>query len=423
MAEGNQTNQATDLSVAEAAAPVADPPTAPTLREPAEGVPAVCQTLQDLASLAEAFAAGTGPVALDAERASGHRYGQRAFLVQAKRAGSGIGLIDPEALPDLGVFAEAIADAEWVLHSSTQDLACLEAVGLRPRQLFDTELAARLLGLPRVGLASLTESLLGWHLAKGHSAADWSIRPLPPDYLRYAALDVELLLDLRDILAQKLVERGRWTWAQQEFSALLEWTPRPRTDPWRRTAGSNKLRQRRQLAVLRSLWEARDLLAQQSDVAPGRVLQDAALVAAAEQLPSSPAELLAVPGFKRQQRRAGTWLAAVRAGKELPGEELPALRMENDGPPNPRSWAAKDPVAAARFTRLRACVLAAAQAEGIAAEVLISPDTIRRLAWSPPDPIDLASVSDFLAEHGARPWQVDRLAAALSVAGGDAAGG
>ncbi len=393
-------------------------PQAPTLREPADGVPEVCDSQESLAEVARAFRGGSGPVALDAERASGHRYGQRAFLVQAKRAGSGIALIDPEALPDLSLFASAITQTEWVLHAATQDLACLADVGLRPQQLFDTELAARLLNLPRVGLASLTESLLGWHLAKGHGAADWSIRPLPPDYLRYAALDVELLLQLRDVLEQQLREAGKWEWAVEEFAALVQWQPHVHPDPWRRTSGSHRLRDRRSLAILRALWLARDRLARDLDLAPGRVLPDTALVAAAEAAPGSRRALLALPGFKRQQRRLGLWWQAVIAAVELPDTGLPALRGPQQGPPPPRSWSGKHPEAAARFAAARAEVLKVAEAENLPAEVLVAPDVVRRISWDPPVPLTDSGVAAAMADLGARPWQVgllaDRLAAALS---------
>jgi ribonuclease D len=389
-------------------------PQAPTLRAPADGVPPVCASQEALTSVAAAFRTGSGPVALDAERASGHRYGQRAFLVQAKRAGSGIALIDPEALPDLTPFAAAIEGAEWVLHAATQDLACLADVGLRPQQLFDTELAARLLHLPRVGLASLTESLLGWHLAKGHGAADWSIRPLPDDYLRYAALDVELLLELRDVLAARLREAGKWEWAEQEFAALVRWRPHVHPDPWRRTSGSHRLRNRRSLAILRAMWLARDSLARDLDLAPGKVLPDTALVAAAEAAPANRRALLDLPGFKRQQRRLGVWWQAVVAAAELPDAGLPALRPPAQGPPPPRSWSGKHPQAAKRFAAARAEVLAVAEAQDLPAEVLISPDVVRRVSWSPPEPATADSVAAAMADRGARPWQVDLLAARIA---------
>lgn len=394
----------------------ADQPQAPTLHEPADGVPPVCDTPEALADVASAFRSGTGSVALDAERASGHRYGQRAFLVQAKRLGSGIALIDPEALDDLTPFAEAIDGAEWILHAATQDLACLADVGLRPQRLFDTELAGRLLNLPKVGLASLTESLLGWHLAKGHSAADWSVRPLPDAYLRYAALDVELLHELRDVLEGQLRAAGKWAWAEQEFEALTTWQPNVHADPWRRTSGINKLRDRRSLATLRSLWQARDSLAQDLDLAPGRVLPDTSLVAAAADPPDHRRGLLSLPGFKRQQRRLGVWWDALLAAADEPESGLPALRPPASGPPPPRSWSGRHPDAAKRFAAARGHVLDVAELQDLPPEILISPDVVRRLAWSPPDPTDQATVAEAMAGRGARQWQIDLLAPGLAAA-------
>ena len=183
------------------------------LEMPADGVPDVVVDERRLAEAARAIAAGHGPVAIDAERASGYRYGQRAYLVQVRREGSGTWLIDPIACPDLSPVAEAIGDAEWVLHAATQDLPCLAEVGLRPVRLFDTELGGRLVGLPRVGLAAVVEHYLGLSLAKEHSAVDWSTRPLPEPWLRYAALDVEVLVQVRDAVAADLAEQGKLAWA------------------------------------------------------------------------------------------------------------------------------------------------------------------------------------------------------------------
>jgi len=145
-----------------------------------------------------ALAAGHGPVGVDAERASGFTYSQRAYLIQVYRRGAGTFLFDPPPIGDFTELNDALADVEWVLHAASQDLACLREVGLDPVRIFDTELAARLLGIPRVGLGTVVEALLGIHLAKEHSAANWSTRPLPESWLVYAALDVELLPDLRD---------------------------------------------------------------------------------------------------------------------------------------------------------------------------------------------------------------------------------
>ena len=195
-------------------APPDDVESAPIpLLEPREGIPPVVATDDALAEVVAAFAAGTGPVAVDAERASGYRYGQRAYLVQLRREGAGTALIDPVGCPDLSGLGEGLADTEWILHAATQDLPCLREIGMMPTRLFDTELAGRLAGFPRVGLGAMVESVLGYALEKGHSAVDWSTRPLPEPWLRYAALDVELLVDLRDALEKELDRQGKLDWA------------------------------------------------------------------------------------------------------------------------------------------------------------------------------------------------------------------
>ena len=178
-------------------------PPAPLLRL-RDGLPGPTDTPEALRRVVDAVAAGSGPVALDAERASGYRYSARAYLVQLRRAGAGTALVDPIAFPDLAELGRAIGDAEWILHAASQDLPCLREIGLRPVSLFDTELAARLLGYPRVGLATLVESIVGQSMRKEHSAADWSKRPLPTPWLEYAALDVEVLLELREVLGREL---------------------------------------------------------------------------------------------------------------------------------------------------------------------------------------------------------------------------
>ena len=144
----------------------ADTAPLPVLTEPAEGIPPVITRESELMDCATAIAEGAGPVALDAERASGYRYGQSAYLVQVRREGAGTWLVDPVYLPDLDPLNRAIGSGEWILHAATQDLACLRDVGLVPQQIFDTELGARLLGMPRVGLAAVIEHYLGISLAK-----------------------------------------------------------------------------------------------------------------------------------------------------------------------------------------------------------------------------------------------------------------
>jgi len=414
-----------DDAPAEAASPAAEGagtgaegPASTLLTAPGDGTPVPVTTPAELAEVIARFAAGTGPVAVDAERASGYRYSQRAYLVQLRREGAGTALIDPIPLGDLSGLDAVLADAEWVLHAASQDLPCLAEVGLRPRKLFDTELAARLAGFERVGLAALTENLLGYTLEKHHSAADWSSRPLPESWLTYAALDVELLVELRDALEDVLAEQDKTQYAEQEFAALVvsgAQPPRPRADPWRRTSGMHRVRGPRAQARVRSLWYARDVIAQRRDTAPGRVLPDSSIVAAAEMDPKSERELLLLPGFggRSTRRLAGTWLDALAEARALPDSALPTT-PPYEGPPPPHRWAERDPAAAARLARCREVVAHVAGELAMPPENLITPDFVRRLAWEPPG--DLSTVGELLAGFGARAWQRDLLADELAKA-------
>ena len=399
------------------------PPAAPEptpLLFPADGVPEVVVDERRLMAAAAAIAEGTGPVALDAERASGHRYGQRAYLVQLRRAGSGTWLLDPAACPDLSPVADAIADAEWVLHAATQDLPCLAEVGLRPLKLFDTELGGRLAGLPRVGLGAAVEHYLGLSLAKEHSAVDWSRRPLPEPWLRYAALDVEVLVELRDAIDADLAAQGKAEWATQEFDALLGFTgPPPRVDPWRRTSGMHKVRRRRGVAVIRELWYVRDRIAQRRDVSPGRVLSDAALVALAVDPPKDAAAFGARRELRPLARSPRVWLEAIDKALGLPEESLPPLTLSTAGPPPPRLWADRDPIAAARLVHARDAMAAYASDRVVPVENLITPDLLRRVLWTPPEELTEAAFAAALRAGGAREWQVGVVAPILATAAAD----
>lgn len=389
----------------------------PLLDEPREGVPFVIDTPAGLNRAARALAGGTGPAGVDAERASGFRYGQRAFLVQIRREGAGTWLIDPEPFGDLTIINEALSGVEWILHAATQDLPCLSELGMWPDRLFDTELAARLAGLPRVGLAAVIENLLGFTLAKEHSAADWSQRPLPEPWLRYAALDVEVLVELRDRLAAVLDEDGKLGIALEEFEYIRSMPPAaPRTDPWRRTSGVHQIRDRRQLAAVRQLWLERESLAQKRDVAPGRLIPDAAIVAAAKAMPQTVPQLLAVNGFhgRAAQREAPRWLRCISEARST--RDLPELQLPTNAPPPPRVWPEKDPAAAARLQTAKPRITAVAEKLNMPVENLLTPDHLRRLAWRPPQPVDLDSISAALAELGARPWQIGQVAAVITVA-------
>ncbi|NTW39178.1 MAG: ribonuclease D [Cellulomonadaceae bacterium] len=390
------------------------------LLEPAGGVPPVVETQAALAATVAAFAGGTGPVAVDAERASGYRYGQHTYLVQLRRAGAGTALIDPIALPDLSTLSDALRGTEWVLHAASQDLPGLAEQNLRPDAVFDTELAARLLGMPRVGLAAVVADVMGLGLAKEHSAVDWSTRPLPRDWLLYAALDVEVLVEVREIMGRRLEAAGKSEWARQEFEAVRLAPPAaPRVDPWRRTSGLHAIRDARRLAVVRSLWEAREADARRRDISPGRVLPDAAIVAAATALPRSVDDLTALRPFagKGTRRRAEQWYAAIEAGLEVPDAALPSPRgPASDSPPPARAWADRDPAAAARLAAARAVVTELSTQHDVPIENLVQPELLRRLCWTPPVPLDQDAVSAFLTSGGARPWQVELVSGPVTAA-------
>lgn len=390
----------------------------PLLDEPRDGVPTVVDTLAVLDDVVAALAGGSGPVAVDAERASGYRYGQRAYLVQVRREPVGTVLIDPIPFGDLRRLNAAIQDAEWIVHAASQDLPSLRELGLSPTRLFDTELAARLCGFERVGLGTMVERLLGYQLAKEHSAVDWSRRPLPEPWLRYAALDVDVLIDLRDALEAELARQDKSEWARQEFAAVLAAAaPQPRPEPWRRTSGMHRIRNRRQLAIVKGLWEARDAIARRRDTAPGRVLPDAAIVGAALAAPSSSQELGKVAGWggRSTRRLAAELWPALSSIYRLTDSELPRQAAAGDGPPPPNRWPDRDPVAAARLAAARAGLAELAERHNIPVENLLTPDVVRRLAWSPPA-TDLAGVTAYLATAGARPWQIELTASVLTAA-------
>ncbi|MET3567739.1 ribonuclease D [Leifsonia sp. 563] len=367
----------------------------------------VIETRADYLAAVERITAGTGPIAVDAERASGFRYSQRAYLIQVFRREAGTFLFDPPAVGRFDELNEAIHDDEWVLHAATQDLTCLREVGLDPSIVFDTELAARLLGMPRVGLGTVVEELLGIHLAKEHSAADWSTRPLPQPWLDYAALDVQLLPDLRDAIAALLDEAGKTDIAHQEFADELVRDLVPvRNEPWRRLSGIHSIRGIRNLAVARELWQARDALAREIDTAPGRLVPDASLTAAAKAMPESKRALAAMREFTGRASRTeiDRWWAAIEAGRTT--DDLPVLRGNGDTLPPPRAWSDRNPDADARLKAARAALTAVSEERSIPLENLLTPDTLRRVAWAPPAEITPESVGEALTAHGARPWQV-----------------
>lgn len=402
-----------------------EPAAATPLTAPREGVPDVLDSAADVAALARRMAAGTGPLAVDTERASGYRYSNRAYLIQLRRAGAGTALLDPTTTGTLQLLAEAINPLEWVLHSADQDLPCLADLGLRPARLYDTELAGRLANLPRVNLAAMVEHELGLSLAKGHGAADWSTRPLPDNWLNYAALDVEVLVELRDAIDGALGDQGKADWAAQEFEHIRVSPPAaPKQDRWRRTSDIHNVRGARQLAAVRELWLARDEVAAQIDRAPGRVLPDSAIVAAAIADPRTASELqaLKVFGGPRQKRRSGLWLDALARARALPASELPTLKPTG-GIPAPNRWSQQRPEAAHRLTVARKELAQISERVAVPTENLLSPRLLRELCWDGPPASALGSADGLAAatrdalEAGlAREWQRELVTPAIVTA-------
>jgi ribonuclease D len=361
-------------------------------------IPTLITTDEGLRHYATQLAQGVGPVAIDAERASGFRYSQRAYLIQMKRQGTDLGLIDPIDMTDFTPLQEAIGSTEWILHAATQDLPCLRDIGLAPTTLFDTELAGRLLGHDRVNLAALLDSQLGITLVKGQGATDWSRRPLSAAQIQYAALDVEYLIPLRDRLYDALNEHDKWIFAEQEFASLVHFEPRPPgPEPWRRLSGIHQLKRPRDLAIARELWLTRDALAQERDIAPGRLINDRILVEWARNPPPTRHDL----GTHHASTEADRWWTAIQRGLNLPEADLPTRsRTTGDAGP-PKQWARKNPDAFARWESARTLLTERAEELKLPVENLIGPALVRSVAWEPP--IDVPAA---LAELGARPWQV-----------------
>lgn len=380
--------------------------------------------IQDLSQLEQAvheLVHSSGSIAIDAERASGFKYSQRAYLVQLRASNTDIFLIDPVSSPEAlsskpyKELAACLKDRQWILHAATQDLSCLAEIGLNPGAIFDTELAARLAGQPRVGLGSLTENLLQFRLAKEHSAADWSTRPLPEGWLNYAALDVDVLHDLADAVESLLAEQGKASWAQEEFNSLLSFKPRPqRPDKWRGISGLHKVQDRSSLEIARRLWLAREGLAQRMDIAPGRLIPDSSILVAATQKPKTRPELASMKTFSGRASRSylDHWWDAIQSAAKA--SELPSLKPEKtEALPNHRNWVNKFPEADRRLRLAKAALVELSEKNTVPLENLLTPEILRQLSFTPPAELNLNSISQKMIELGARSWQTKLTSAAV----------
>ena len=336
----------------------------------------------------------------------------------------------PRSWRSLSGLAVVLDGPEWILHAADQDIPCLTALGLAPASLFDTELAARLLGRQHIGLGAVIEETLGLRLAKDHAAADWSTRPLPTSWLIYATLDVELLIDLRHALAAELEAAGKDQWAAQEFEHVRTRPARPaKLDPWRKTprAGS-AVRSPRSLAILRELWQSREELAAELDRTPSKVLPHQALIAAAVARPRSRRKMTSLKEFASRQARQNQerWWRAIERALELPDDELPPTRapLAPGELPHPRSWQRHHAAAAERLTEVRAAIRQHAEEIRVPQELLLTPECQRHLAWDLGAEIEAGrtgrvtaqEISERLVAMGARPWQIEQDSPALAAA-------
>ena len=357
--------------------------------------------------LAKYLARDTGSISIDAERASGFRYSQKAYLIQISLRDQEIFMVDPIALDEeVAGWRERLAPVlnsrTWILHAATQDLPCLAELGFAPSKIIDTELGARLAGFERVGLGSLALELLDLELAKEHSAADWSIRPLSEAMLDYGALDVDILHELWDAVETTLSDQNKTEWAMQEFEHLLHFKPKAiPSEPWRNLPGLSKIKDEQKLKIAASLWLIRDEIARDEDLAPGRLIPDRSLMAAVEQKPRSKRELASNKAFqgRASRTRLDDWWQAI---ERAPGIQIAENPERGNGIPNHRSWEKRFPEAHIRLNVVRPLLVELANEFKVPIENLLTPDYLRRIMFEP-----AADIASQLSELGARNWQIE----------------
>ncbi|ALP33869.1 HRDC domain-containing protein [Corynebacterium pseudotuberculosis] len=385
------------------------------LYEPREGLPPLCTTVEEIASAARLLESGVGPFAIDTERASGFRYDDRAFLLQIRRRQAGTVLIDPSVHPEAVTqyLGKAINSHTWIIHAAPSDLPCLRELGLRPSNIFDTELAGRLMGMPRVNLAAMSEEIVGLTLLKGHGAEDWSRRPLPIDWLNYAALDVETLLDLADAMAELLDSQGKLEWAEQEFEHLvrMEYENPRQPKQWVDIKGIGSINDPEQLIVAREIWNAREKEACETDKAASRLLPDKAIVGLALSMPQSVRAVERSPGYPSRLRKAARkWLGIVRAARELPPSQRP---QRNPRPPRPYPakslWGRDYPEVLAVWDDVQSSLNSLSLQLEIPIENILQPAALREIVWLCCTTYSITSHDDLvqaLKDHQVREWQI-----------------
>ena len=384
---------------------------------PSEGTPQLMAGAAAIRQAADRLAQGTGWCAVDTERASGFRYHNRVCLLQIRRAGAGTMLIDVESDPQATTdfIGRVLADTGWVVHAASTDLPYLEQLRLRPPQLFDTELTGRFLGFHRVNLAAMVEHYLGVRLRKNHGGEDWSRRPIPSEWLDYAALDVEYLLPLADAMRSELTQQHpKDEWVAEECDYLTRvyrgYSPTPKS--WEDLRGVHGLRTSKQLQVARWLWRVREKLARASDTAVSRLLPDKALVALATELPTTVPKVMRTPGYPPRLRRKARYWAnqvdkALRTAQDRWPEPFP-IPTYRDTPPSRYTWSRYYPESFPKLTMVREELARVAAQVEIPVENMIQSSDTNEIVWRSQalkEVTDDTELLELLQRLQIRPWQ------------------
>lgn len=395
----------------------------PLLQKPRSKTVVYVDSKESMAELLSALAQSDLPISVDAERASGFKYSRRAYLLQIRTSDDSIWLIDTFAISpdndpeDFKDLASAVSSRTWIFHAASQDLPCVRALGLEPAQIVDTELGARILGLPKVGLGAITEEFIGFRLAKEHSAVDWSRRPLDPSWLNYAALDVDVLPDLWAAIENELVLTEKLDIARQEFDHVLRAKPKPaKEERWRSLSGLHAVKDRQKLAVAKALWEAREELAVKLDVSPGRLVPDASLTWLASSNLRSKSELAGSKEFHGRATRTylDTWWSSYSQGQK--SRELPELKPKREGIPNHRIWPSKFPEAAERLDRARSELAKISEELNIPIENVLNPEALRVACFNSENIESELAFGQSLRSQSVREWQIEAVTQRLFLA-------
>ncbi len=392
------------------------------LSQPREGIPKVYSTPDMFLEAAHALAAGHGPFAIDTERASAFRYDDRAFLIQVRREGAGTYLFAPEGHRDAfaSIVSPILSGESWVMHAAHSDFPALNALDMYPGQLFDTEVAGRLVGAARVNLGSMVEHYLDIRLSKNHGAENWSRTPLPESWLVYAALDVEVLIELSEALTIQLVHTGKISVADEEFNAIIaKGRSLGLKHHWYDMKGMSTLKTRRQRAVARMLWERRDKIAREKDLCPSSLLHDKVIIAAAKAPPHNQSDFQDLDGWRgRYARYVRQWKSAVEQANASPRCQWPLHNEPELGAPRSLStWRRIAPEAAEIYDAIREELNSTADRLEIKPENLLETRVLKNTVWKAAYENtlrDAHAIAIYMSSQGARTWQIEATLSAIT---------